>query len=291
MAEVCYEVAQWKFSLSYDEQREDVPKLLPQYRDFRITPQPSDFFLTVVPENELDSFSGDEVGQFDCGGANHGVWRDAAGRYAFAISTPDRSLCCRLHASPDFKRAQVAPIGDMVHRAFGLNNALMIVFAFFTAPYSTLLLHASTVVKAEKAYCFLGASGTGKSTHSRLWMDVLQDVVLLNDDNPVLRVNGNEVLIYGSPWSGKTPCYKQCSYPLGSVVRLAQAPFNRIHPERKIPAFASLLSACSTMVWDKRSYDGACATVAAVVSLSPFYRLECLPDHEAALLCSKTVAS
>ena len=55
----------------------------------------------------------------------------------------------------------------------------------------------------------LGKSGTGKSTHSRLWLKYIPDTKLLNDDNPAVRImDNNTIMIYGTPWSGKTPCYK-----------------------------------------------------------------------------------
>ena len=55
-----------------------------------------------------------------------------------------------------------------------------------------------------------------------------EDAFLLNDDSPVLRVEDDVVQVYGSPWSGKTPCYRQECHKLEACVRLSQAPYNRI---------------------------------------------------------------
>ena len=84
------------------------------------------------------------------------------------------------------------------------------------------------VIQAGNGYAFLGKSGTGKSTHSQLWLRYLEGYELLNDDHPIIRLVNDEVIIYGSPWSGKTPCYKNKQARLKAVVRLEQASENKI---------------------------------------------------------------
>ena len=83
-----------------------------------------------------------------------------------------------------------------------------------------ILIHSSTLIYNKKAYLFLGESGTGKSTHTRLWREYIYGAGLLNDDSPLVRVIDGKIFAYGSPWSGKTPCFKNERYPLGGVVRL-----------------------------------------------------------------------
>ncbi len=289
MASVCYDIAKWTLRID-DEKKKgmEFSCLLPQYEKFRI-PLSDNCFAVVKIVADASFRFGREIGQFDCGGANHGVWRSEEGGYVFLISTPENVKCCLFRVTSDFEKAEAVLYGNTAEQAFGLNNALMIIFTFSMAQSRTLLLHASVVVKNERAYCFLGNSGTGKSTHSRLWQEALENVELLNDDNPVLRVEDDGVWIYGSPWSGKTPCYRNCKYRLGAVVRLSQAASNRIVADNKVVAFASLLSSCSTMIWDRKTYDAICHTVSTAVSFSPAYHLDCLPDRDAAILCSQTI--
>ncbi len=76
---------------------------------------------------------------------------------------------------------------------------------------------------------FLGPSGTGKSTHASLWLENVEGTELVNDDNPVVRIlDDGSIKVYGSPWSGKTPCYLNVNYPLGGIVNLIQASHNKI---------------------------------------------------------------
>lgn len=113
-------------------------------------------------------------------------------------------------------------------------------------------MHASVTENKGFAYLFLGKSGTGKSTHSSLWLKYIANSELLNDDNPAVRCfPDGRIIVYGTPWSGKTPCYRNKSLPVGAFVRLQQHPQNEIQEEPKIKAFASILSSCSTMIWDK----------------------------------------
>lgn len=163
-----------------------------------------------------------------------------------------------------------------------LNNFIMMLYAFASAPLNTLLIHASVINYKNKGYLFLGKSGTGKSTHSRLWLENVDTAELLNDDNPVVRFDPNgKVFVYGSPWSGKTPCYKNHVIEIGGIVRLEQAPYNKIIRQRTISAFSILLSSCSCLKQDENVKEGVYTTVSLLTTAVPVYKLECLPHSEA----------
>ncbi len=172
---------------------------------------------------------------------------------------------------------------------FALSNSLMLMYTFRTSPYDTLMTHASVIRYNDGGYMFLGRSGTGKSTHSRMWLENIEGAVLLNDDNPIVRVIDGKAYIYGSPWSGKTPCYKNEVVPLKAVVRISQAPYNKIERLSALKSYASLKPSCSCMKWDKRSTDALHESVEKVISIVPCWLLECLPDAEAAYTCHAAV--
>ena len=175
-------------------------------------------------------------------------------------------------------------------RNFAINNALMLMFAFSTACRGALEMHSSVVMNDGKGYMFLGKSGTGKSTHSRLWMENIPDTVLLNDDNPVLRLMPDGTArVYGSPWSGKTPCYKAEDVPAGAVVQLRQAPFNKIERMQHLQAYATLMSSASSFRPFSALADGWHRTLEGLVGILPCYVLDCLPDAAAAELCYGTI--
>lgn len=173
---------------------------------------------------------------------------------------------------------------------FGINNALMVMFALSTANQQTALFHSSVVSYQDKAYMFLGPSGTGKSTHSSLWLKYIKGTKLVNDDNPVVRVlDDGSIWVYGSPWSGKTPCYRNVSYPLGAIVDLSQAPENRIRRLKPLEAYAALMMSISGKRWDKQLAEGLHETENLLVTNAAIWHLDCLPDEAAARLCNEEV--
>ena len=178
------------------------------------------------------------------------------------------------------------------HTKMAIDNALMVLFALATADQHTVLFHAAVVSHQGKGYMFLGPSGTGKSTHARLWLKYIEGTELVNDDNPVVRISyEGHIRVYGSPWSGKTPCYRNVNYPIGAIVLLSQAPYNKIQRMGGIHAYASLMESISGKRWDSRIADGLHQTQNSLVMSVPMWHLECLPDEEAAQTCFSTIRS
>ena len=168
--------------------------------------------------------------------------------------------------------------------------ALWIGLGLMVAPSSTVAIHSSCIVYHNKAVLFLGESGTGKSTHTRLWRENIEGAFLLNDDSPFLRVEDGKVWAYGSPWSGKTPCYKQERYELAGCVRLSQAPYNRIHKLPILQAYGAIHPSCPpAFAYDGALYDHISNFINSLLSSVPHYHLECLPDRDAALLACRSV--
>jgi len=192
-----------------------------------------------------------------------------------------------LFIDKSFTTAQFHVLGDY---RFAVNSVMMLLYALSTACMGTLLMHASVTMHAGKGYLFLGKSGTGKSTHSQLWINNIDGCELLNDDNPVLKVeNDGSVRVYGSPWSGKTPCYRNLDVPVGAIVDLHQAKKNEI---KRLPLFESYVAVYASFSgyrFIKDLSDGFHATNEKIVTTVPCYSLNCLPDAEAAWLCFNTV--
>ena len=172
-----------------------------------------------------------------------------------------------------------------------VDNALMIQFALASACLGTALFHAAAVSLDGKGYMFLGKSGTGKSTHARLWIQNLHGVELMNDDNPAVRVfKDGSTVVFGTPWSGKTPCYRNVSAPLTGIVLLSQAPYNRITRLTGIGAYAAIVPSISGKRWETKIADGLHDTENTLAGNIPVWHLDCLPDADAALLCKETIA-
>ena len=172
---------------------------------------------------------------------------------------------------------------------FQVNTSLMIQYTFATAGLDTLLLHASVTRFEGRGNLFFGVSGTGKSTHSRLWHAFVPGSDLMNDDNPVVRFQDGECLVYGSPWSGKTLCYRNVVAPVNALVRLEQYPENRIQRLEPLQAYASVIAAVSTIRWNHGIMSLLVPTIERVAMTIPCFQLKCRPDEEAVRVCQNAI--
>lgn len=266
--------------------------LIPSFAPFRLQDEPAELLFTMLVDANLDwPQQSDEIGQFDCGGCNHGVYRTDNGGYLYSIHDIHDVLCSRMQSNADFSQCSVSLYGKTwVQRNYGLNNALMMAYAFASACSATMLMHASVIRQGGKGYLMTAPSGTGKSTHTRLWYDNIPGCDLMNDDNPVVRIVDGQAVVYGSPWSGKTRCYRNIQAPVGGIVRIQQRPENTIRRLNPVEAFCNLLPAMSNMKWDKRVYNGICDGISQLIQLVGVHELGCLPNAEAAILCHDTIA-
>lgn len=288
-----FNVARHTYCIEFTDEAAPYKQLIPTHARFLVRGEHDAPLFTVTIGEGLvgaDLEGLEQIGEFDCGNCIHKVARTAEGGYRMLVYDVDGTLAAGFESNADFTVCKVAPQGELHSQRFGIGNSIMIAYAFATARHDTLLMHASVPVKDERGYLFLGKSGTGKSTHCELWLKHIEGTQRINDDNPVVRVmEDGEVWVFGSPWSGKTPIYMNVGYPIGGFLRLHQAPHNKIRQTSKLEGFASILSSCSTMIWDKASYDSICNTISKVVAKVECFDLECLPDRDAAMLSYSTM--
>lgn len=148
--------------------------------------------------------------------------------------------------------------------------------------HDVVLMHGSCVAVDGEGYLFTAKSGTGKSTHTRLWREMFGDrAVMINDDKPLIRVTNVCALIYGTPWSGKHHLDSNCSVPLKAVCVLERAAQNVIHRISAAEAYPTLLQ----QIYRPSNAAAMRQTVRIIDRLSDkvaFWRLGCNMDPEAA---------
>ncbi|MBR3475043.1 MAG: hypothetical protein IKH34_08265 [Oscillospiraceae bacterium] len=148
--------------------------------------------------------------------------------------------------------------------------------------YDVLLFHGSVLAVDGQAYLFTARSGTGKSTHARLWREVFGErVVMINDDKPLLRVEEGRVLAYGTPWNGKHHLGGNLSAPLKALCILTRDETNHIEPITPEDAFPMLVQQC----YRPASGEGMLRVLELLERLSKnlkLYRLGCNMEPEAA---------
>ena len=148
--------------------------------------------------------------------------------------------------------------------------------------YDTVLFHGSCVAADGAGYLFTAKSGTGKSTHARLWRELLGDrAVMVNDDKPLIRVTEGAALVYGTPWDGKHRLSANVAVPLKGLCILERAEKNAIRPISGAEAYPMLLQ----QVYRPEDAAALAKTLTLLDRLAaavPLWRLGCNMDIEAA---------
>lgn len=212
------------------------------------------------------------------------------GSYYLELGYHDRGLSGKSDdgifiATPDFSRISASIATESPDCGSILTSMLRIAFAQAVILRDGISIHASAVAADGKAFLFLGKSGTGKSTHARMWLRNIQGSHLLNDDNPAIRLIDGKPVAFGTPWSGKTPCYRNESCPVGGIVRLVQSDADIFMQKKDVAAFVALLPSCSVVHSDSALQSRLCDTIAKIIELIPVGELKCLPDNESAIIC------
>lgn len=251
-------------------------------------PGPADLALEIVPRipNEADYR---ELYRFDFTDADADCrfGRDDAG-YLLEIAPRDGSAPARFRTA--YGSTQAASDFTPRHNPALLRFGLWTLYNIAAVGRKAVAFHSSVIRHRDRGVLFLGESGTGKSTHTRLWREHIPGAELLNDDSPIISTGDAAPQVWGSPWSGKTPCYRNEHLPIAAIVRLSQAPHNRIRHLRPIEAIGALLpSAPPAFSHDERLQDDVCTLLSRVIESVPVYHLECLPDADAARLSCQTV--
>ena len=105
----------------------------------------------------------------------------------------------------------------------------------------TILFHGSAIGMDGKAYICTAPSGTGKTTHTKLWLKTIPGAYVLNGDKPFLRIKDHKVFVCGSPWRGKENLGVNEILPLEGVCILERDSFNHIEPIQCSPALGTLI--------------------------------------------------
>lgn len=147
------------------------------------------------------------------------------------------------------------------------------------AKFSGVMLHASCVEYEGKAYLFSARSGTGKSTHTHLWLKYLPGARIINDDKPAIRLADGVFYAYGTPWSGKTDESVNVGIPIAGIAFLSRGE-NKIE---RIPGIKALKPFMDQTVrpYDKGLMSDMLDTLNKILTQIPIYELSCDMSEDA----------
>lgn len=161
-----------------------------------------------------------------------------------------------------------------------LFHALRPAFLYLALKHHKTAIHSASILYRERAWIFSGPSGTGKSTHTNLWKEILS-VPVLNGDLNLLSMSKDSPMIHGIPWCGTSGISTTASHPLGGIVLLQQHPTNQVVPLSEDTKRLLILQRLISPNWTETLYDESISIVNALVPDLLVCRLQCRPDAEA----------
>ncbi len=280
--QLIYEIAGHRILLE-SSNAEITAKLIPSFAPFRVKDDATThLLLRFLGSTEVSLPNKDPNDVMEVEGISFEVYHQA-GSITVSVSNNDKRHSFNISADRKTVVTDLTLLQQYESQflAFFLRAA----YGMAAANHRTIKLHASVIEKDGKALIFMGKSGAGKSTHSRNWLKFVSDCQLLNDDEPIVRVlTDGSVWVYGAPWSGSTPCYRNTQAEVAAFVRLYQSAENKLTPLKGVHAFASLFQSVAIMRSDKENRDLAMTIVNDMLEQTPIYRLDNRPDREAVSL-------
>lgn len=191
----------------------------------------------------------------------------------------------------DFERMDEVEGNPKFRRSDSLleNTAIHTLLAENLVQYNVLLMHGSALCMDGQAYIFTAPSGTGKSTHARLWREAFGDRVwMINDDKPMLKITETGVTVYGTPWDGKHHLSRNASAPLRAIAWLTQAETNYIIRMSKDNAFPVIIRQCFGSQ-KPETMELVVKLEKMLVSSTDFYALGCEISLKAAFIAERVM--
>ena len=200
---------------------------------------------------------------------------------AFGISISQADIDFEREKSNREAAYEGLPIGDYSD-AYLETLAVYRKIAVKLLDYNVLLMHGSVVCADGFAYLFSAPSGTGKTTHSRLWIENIDGAFILNGDKPLIRITDDGCTVYGTPWSGKEGINRNASAPLKAICFLQRSAENGI-AELK---FSEVYPAVFQQVYRPTEPENMLKTINLIKKLGAatrFYLLSCNMEPDAAI--------
>lgn len=211
------------------------------------------------------------------------VYRRSSGEICIEMNAYGQTI--RGLVSPDWHHLQLSMPLDYRPGFALIDRLIMVAYSVATSQLGCIKVHASVIELGGRAIVLMGVSGTGKSTHSRLWLEHVPGATLLNDDEPIIRQMPDGVVrVYGCPWSGSTPCYRDAWAEVAAFVHLYQAPYNELTKLPTREAFASLYGSCAFMHASPEVQLAVFDSVADILGQIAVYRLDNRPELDAVKL-------
>lgn len=198
---------------------------------------------------------------------------------SYRIPEPDRTDIC-ISSQAEYVKSRYPGCSEDLAEYMGSGMD----FYKKLSEFDGFMLHASAVAADGRAYLFSADPGTGKSTHTRLWLNLFGSrAYIINDDKPAVRLENGVWYAYGTPWSGKYDISADRGVPIAGIAMIERAENNEIYPFSGAEAIRQILA----QVNRSRSREHSVRLLYLLDKLMttvPIWKLKCNMDIEAAVL-------
>lgn len=194
----------------------------------------------------------------------------------------DDEVQIRLNVKEDFIRQKKE---EMPHLSLDDHEYMWTGEAFYNEllKHDGMMLHSSCVEKDGYAYLFSAKSGTGKSTHTHLWLKNLEGTRIINDDKPALVLENGKWYACGTPFSGKTDENVDVKVPIRALVFLHRSEKNEVKRMPVVQAIGMLLSQ-TIRPNSKELAEKMLELADKLLTEVPVFSLGCNMDDDAAIV-------
>ncbi len=195
----------------------------------------------------------------------------------------DRCLLkCKLMCDEKTASIEIIDLTDAIVE-FNLGEYILtsigLVFIKLILKHNGFVIHGSSISYNNNGIIFSAKSGTGKSTQVKLWMENLENVILVNDDTPAVTFDDDCVYLNGTPFAGTSGLNTNVKVPLKALVFIERAtePYiEKLSFKDAIPRFMDEVK--KSLVSDNISL---CVDYAAkLMEKVPIYLLHCNMSKE-----------
>lgn len=169
--------------------------------------------------------------------------------------------------------------------------AISSIFSYHLLKYERFYIHASAIAYKGKAVLFSADSGVGKSTHTKLWQQTFgqNEVIIINDDKPVLHHHNNHFRVYGTPFSGNSDENENICIPLHAIVFIKRSDTNSIRSLSVHDALPLLMKQTTRYSQSYKLMNNLLDLIDQLLKITPIYELSCNMEPEAALVAKETL--
>ncbi len=225
---------------------------------------------------------------------NKFYYRDKLGNdnvvYYDALSA---TIIAKITFSPDYSKVKILAydvknIYD-ISSDYYLLNLFDNMLRYCMQMHSSFVFHSSAIGCKDGGVVFSAVSGTGKSTHTSLWLNEFPDAYMVNDDSPIIRLEKNgDVHLCGTPWAGTTGINTNVVIPLKGIVFLEREEKNSIEEISAMQAVGRFLGGIAPAL-NSDMFEKSLETLNMILSKVPAYVLKCNMEPEAALVAREKI--